>query len=235
MLVFFLYKQLLFMTFDPEVAPIYGVPSGLTETVFALMLAGTIIASMQVMGVTLIAAAIVIPAIVARLLTDSFSTMLWLATLVGAACGLAGIYLSYFLDVASGATIVLVAAALFVAVYSVVSLRQRLSGRAARQAAAASRARSIAGLFDDEAGNRQAVGPDSARLLHGCPFDSRQQGARAHRARARTGVLSMEVGLVRVHQPEQLARDDAQRLRRRLADRTVRPQHDHVVAITWSS
>jgi manganese/iron transport system permease protein/iron/zinc/copper transport system permease protein len=112
------------------------------------MLAGTIIASMQVMGVTLIAAAIVIPAIVARLLTDSFSTMLWLATLVGALCGLVGIYLSYFLDVASGATIVLVAATLFVAVYSAVSLRQRLTGRAARQEAAASRARSIAGLFD---------------------------------------------------------------------------------------
>jgi manganese/iron transport system permease protein/iron/zinc/copper transport system permease protein len=147
-LVFFLYKQLLFTTFDPDVAPIYGVKSGLTETVFSLMLAGTIIASMQVMGVTLIAAAIVIPAIVARLLTDSFSTMLWVATLVGALCGLVGIYLSYFLDVASGATIVLVAAALFVAVSSVVSLRQQLSGRAARHEAAASRARSIAGLFD---------------------------------------------------------------------------------------
>jgi manganese/iron transport system permease protein/iron/zinc/copper transport system permease protein len=147
-LVFFLYKQLLFTTFDPDVAPIYGVRSGLTETVFALMLAGTIIASMQVMGVTLIAAAIVIPAIVARLLTDSFSTMLWLATLVGAACGLVGIYLSYFLDVSSGATIVLVASMLFVVTYGAVSVRRRLGGRAARQAVAANRASSIAGLFD---------------------------------------------------------------------------------------
>ena len=146
--IFFLYKQLLFTTFDPEVAPIYGVRSGLTETVFSLMLAGTIIASMQVMGVTLIAAAIVIPAIVARLLTDSFSTMLWLATLVGAACGLVGIYLSYFMDVSSGATIVLVASALFVVVYGAVTVRRRLSGRAARQDAAAGRAQSIAGLFD---------------------------------------------------------------------------------------
>jgi manganese/iron transport system permease protein/iron/zinc/copper transport system permease protein len=103
---------------------------------------------MQVLGVTLIAAAIVIPAIVARLLTDSFSTMLWLATLVGALCGLVGIYLSYFLDVSSGATIVLVAAVLFVVVYGTVSIRRQLSGRAARQEAAASRARSIAGLFD---------------------------------------------------------------------------------------
>ena len=97
------------------------------------MLAATIVASMQVVGVTLIAAAIVIPAIVARLLTDSFSTMLWLSTLVGALCGLVGIYLSYFLDVASGATIVLVASVVFVAVYGGVSVRQRLSGRAARR------------------------------------------------------------------------------------------------------
>jgi manganese/iron transport system permease protein/iron/zinc/copper transport system permease protein len=147
-LIFFLYKQLLFVTFDPEVAPIYGVNAGLTETVFSLMLAGTIIASMQVMGVTLIAAAIVIPAIVARLLTDSFSTMLWIATLVGAVCGLVGIYMSYFLDVSSGATIVLVAAALFVVVYAGVSVRRVLSSRTARQEATASRARSIAGLFD---------------------------------------------------------------------------------------
>lgn len=82
------------------------------------------------------------------LLTDSFSTMLWLATVVGALCGLVGIYLSCFLGVASGATIVLVAAALFVAVYSAVSLRRLLSGRAAPQEASASRARSLAGLFD---------------------------------------------------------------------------------------
>jgi ABC-type Mn2+/Zn2+ transport system permease subunit len=81
-------------------------------------------------------------------LTDSFSTMLWLSTLVGALCGLVGIYLSYFLDVSSGATIVLVASALFVVVYAAVSVRRRLSGQAARQQAAASRARSIAGLFD---------------------------------------------------------------------------------------
>lgn len=147
-LIFFLYKQLLFTTFDPDVAPIYGVRTGVIETAFSIMLAGTIIASMQVMGVTLIAAAIVIPAIVARLLTDSFSAMLWLATLVGALCGLVGIYLSYFLDIASGATVVLVAATLFAVVYTAVSIRRRLNSRAARQTAATSRARSIAGLFD---------------------------------------------------------------------------------------
>ena len=147
-LIFFLYKPLLFATFDPDVAPVYGVRAGWVEALFALLLAATIIASMQVLGVTLIAAAIVIPAIVARLLTDSFSTMLWLSTLVGALCGLGGIYLSYFLDVASGATIVLVAAGVFVAVFGWTSVRRRLGGRAARRTLATRRARTIAGLFD---------------------------------------------------------------------------------------
>ena len=147
-LVCLLYKPLLFVTFDPDVAPIYGIKSDWIEVVFSLMLAGAVIASMQTMGVTLIAAAIVIPAIVARLLTDSFSTMLWPSTAIGALCGLGGIYLSYFLDVSPGATIVLVAAALFALVFAGVTLRRQLGGRAARQAAATRRAHSIAGLFD---------------------------------------------------------------------------------------
>jgi manganese/iron transport system permease protein/iron/zinc/copper transport system permease protein len=145
---FFFYKQLLFATFDPEVAPIYGVPATRTETIMALVLAATVIASMQVMGVTLIAAAIVTPAIVARLLTDSFSSMLWLATLVGALCGVAGVYLSYFLDIASGATIVLVLTAVFALVMGGTTLHRRMGQRQARQNVRSGRAQSIAGLFD---------------------------------------------------------------------------------------
>jgi manganese/iron transport system permease protein len=145
---FFFYKQLLFATFDPEVAPIYGVPAARTEAIMALVLAGTVIASMQVMGVTMIAAAIVTPAIIARLLTDSFSRMLWLTTIVGAICGIAGVYLSYFLDVASGATIVLVSTSVFALVMAWSSLRRRLERGVTRRDVASRRAQSIAGLFD---------------------------------------------------------------------------------------
>ncbi|MFN8526587.1 MAG: metal ABC transporter permease [Chloroflexota bacterium] len=148
LVVFFFYKQLLFTTFDPEVARVYGVNTALAETVFALMLAGTIIASMQVMGVTLVAAAVVVPAIVARLLTDSFSSMLWLSTTIGALCGLVGIYASYFLDVSSGATIVLVSALLFVLVFGWTLLLRGLGRRGARATVGARKAESIAGLFD---------------------------------------------------------------------------------------
>jgi hypothetical protein len=83
------YRQLLFATFDPEVAPVFGVPTGWLDAVFALALAGTVVVSMQVLGVTMIAAAIVIPPIVARLLTDSFHRMVLISTGVGAARGLA--------------------------------------------------------------------------------------------------------------------------------------------------
>jgi manganese/iron transport system permease protein/iron/zinc/copper transport system permease protein len=126
--VFFAYKQLLFNTFDPEVAPFYGVRSGLLDTMFALVLASAIIASMRILGVTLIAAAIVIPPIVSRLITDSFARLLVLSTFLGALNGFAGLYLSYYLDSSSGATIVLLGAAGFGVALAYASIRERLAG-----------------------------------------------------------------------------------------------------------
>ena len=111
-----LYKQLLFSTFDEAVAQVAGVPTRLVRLLFALILALAILASMQVLGVTLIAATIVIPAATARLLTHSFSTMLVLSTVLGGLTALGGMYLSYYFDIASGASIVLFAALLFVGV-----------------------------------------------------------------------------------------------------------------------
>jgi manganese/iron transport system permease protein/iron/zinc/copper transport system permease protein len=121
------YRRLLFTSFDPEVARFYGVPTEWLDTLLSLILAAAIVVSMQVMGVTLIAAAIVIPPIVARLLTDSFSKVMALSVAVGAACGLVGMYLSYFLDVSSGANVVLVAAAAFVLAMAYSALRNRLA------------------------------------------------------------------------------------------------------------
>ena len=66
-----------------------------------------------------------IPPVIARMLTDSFHRMLWISVATGAACGFVGVYLSYYLDWPSGATVVLTAAALFVVAYLVSSLRNR--------------------------------------------------------------------------------------------------------------
>jgi ABC-type Mn2+/Zn2+ transport system permease subunit len=111
--ILILYKPLLFSTFDEEVAEVYGVPTHWVNTLFALILAAVIIVSMQVMGVTLIAAALVIPASAARLLTQRFGSLLWLASALGAGVSVVGMYASYYLDLASGATIVLIGTAIF--------------------------------------------------------------------------------------------------------------------------
>ncbi|HMC51469.1 MAG TPA: metal ABC transporter permease [Acidimicrobiales bacterium] len=115
--LFFLYKQLLFVTFDPDVAASYGVRAGLVDIAFSLIMAAAIIATMRILGVTLIAAAVVTPAVVARLTSDSFARMLGLSVLVGALCGFGGMYVSYYGDIASGATITLFGAAVFAVVY----------------------------------------------------------------------------------------------------------------------
>jgi manganese/iron transport system permease protein/iron/zinc/copper transport system permease protein len=128
-IVFLRYRALLFTTFDPEVADASGVSSARADALLMLVLAASILTTMRVLGVTLVAAAIVIPATVARMLTNSFGRMLWLATLIGAACGFVGMNLSYQLDVQSGPTIVLVGAALFAAVF--VATGARRLGRAA--------------------------------------------------------------------------------------------------------
>src|ERR687885_2308776 len=135
-LIVLAYRQLLFMTFDPEVAPLYGVPSEWADALLSLILAATVIASMQILGVTMIAAIIVVPAVTARLLTDSFGRMLVLATLIGTLCGLLGMLLSYYLDVASGATVVLTAAGVFLLTLGGTSLKRRLRADQARRVAA---------------------------------------------------------------------------------------------------
>lgn len=124
LLIFFLYKQLLFTTFDTEVAQVYGISTAWVETWFALALAAVIIASIQILGVTMIAAALVVPAITVRLLTDSFHRMVLLSTGLGACSGLLGMYFSFYIDVSSGATIVLLQALIFCITLAFVSRRR---------------------------------------------------------------------------------------------------------------
>lgn len=119
------YRAMLFATFDPEVADVSGVRVARTDALLMLVLSLAILATLSVIGVTLVAATLVIPAVVARMLTHRFATMLWLSTAIGAACGLVGMNLSYHLDVPSGTTIVLTGAALFVVVLTLTSTRGR--------------------------------------------------------------------------------------------------------------
>ncbi len=135
--IFLRYRALLFSTFDPEVAEATGVKTAVVDALLMVVLAASILATMQVLGVTLIAATLVIPATVARMLTNSFSTMLWLATVIGAVCGFVGMNLSYQLDIQSGPMIVIVGAALFAIVFAITGPR-RLRGAAGLRRAAIS-------------------------------------------------------------------------------------------------
>ena len=124
--VFVGYKYLLFTTFEPEVARFYGVPTGWVDAGFALMLAAVIVVSLQVLGVTMIAAAIVIPPVSARLLTNDFGRMLVISIAIGAFCGLGGLYASFYVDVSSGPSVVLFSAAVFFVVLAYTTLRDAL-------------------------------------------------------------------------------------------------------------
>ena len=115
--VFLRYRQLLFSTFDPEVAAVSGVNTARTDVLLSITLTALITVCMNVLGVMLIAAMLVIPPVIARLLTDSFARMLFISTGVGTACGFVGVYLSYYLDWASGPAVVLTASAMFVTAY----------------------------------------------------------------------------------------------------------------------
>jgi manganese/iron transport system permease protein/iron/zinc/copper transport system permease protein len=114
--LFAIRRPLLFSTFDPEVASACGISIGRIDLLFVMLLAVTVLASTQILGVTLVAAAMVIPPVIARYLTQRFQTLLIVSPIVGAFCGAAGMLLSFHFDVSSAATIVLTAAAIFILV-----------------------------------------------------------------------------------------------------------------------
>ncbi len=123
--VVLLYRRLLFATFDPEVAGVSGVSVTWMETVLMVLLSATILVTVRVVGVLLISALLVLPAVCARMLTNSFRKMLWVAPILGACFGGVGMYLSWFVDVPSGAVIILVGTAAFTVIYAAVGLGRR--------------------------------------------------------------------------------------------------------------
>lgn len=112
-LVFWFYRPLLFWSFDREVAQVHGVPVVAMDTLFALMLATLLVATLNILGVTLIISAVVIPASIARLLSNNFGNMMIISGAMGAAISFFGIYLSYHFDIASGASVVLLSTLVF--------------------------------------------------------------------------------------------------------------------------
>lgn len=143
------YKRLVFATFDPEVAAVHGVRVGGSEVAFNLLTAAVVVASVRVLGVLLIAAAIVVPGAFARLVSRSLGAMVGIATLVGVGSSVVGLYASFHADVPSGPAIVLAATAVFVVGFlgSAVAGRASVSGAGrARGTAPVARGSTAVGL-----------------------------------------------------------------------------------------
>jgi manganese/iron transport system permease protein len=107
------YKELLLLSFDPTVAEAMGYPVQALNYLLLSIIALTIVVSIQAVGVVLVVALLVTPSATAHLLTDRFSRMMALGVLLSVIAVVLGLYCSYYLNVASGAAIVLVSTCLF--------------------------------------------------------------------------------------------------------------------------
>jgi manganese/iron transport system permease protein len=126
LVVLALYKELLFSSFDPVSAGASGLPVDALSYTLLVILAVTIIVSLQAAGIILVAALLVTPAATAYQLTNRFGPMMGISASIGVGAGIVGLYLSYYLNVASGSSIVLVATACFFIAMAVSPKRRSL-------------------------------------------------------------------------------------------------------------
>ena len=111
------YRQFLVVSFDPVLAATLRMRVGLFNNLLLVLLALTIVISMQTVGVGLVAAMLVTPAATAYLLVRRLPTMMLVSGLIGGFSSLVGLFASYHLNVASGAAIVLTTTLIFLLVF----------------------------------------------------------------------------------------------------------------------
>jgi len=117
MTILLLFKEFLVISFDPVLAATLRYPVPLLQNLLLVLLALTIVIALQTVGVGLVAALLVTPAATAYLLTRRLAAMMLVAAVFGAVSAVAGLYLSYYVNIASGAAIVLVCTFFFIVVF----------------------------------------------------------------------------------------------------------------------
>ena len=125
-IVWVLWKELLFATFDPLGAGAAGLPVRRLDDLLLILIAVTIVVSLQAVGIVLVVAMITTPAATAQLLVKRFGQMIALAALIGVTSSIVGLYVSYALDIASGASIVLTETFAFLVALLITSIRKRV-------------------------------------------------------------------------------------------------------------
>jgi ABC-type Mn2+/Zn2+ transport system permease subunit len=111
--VFLFYKELLLIAFDPETAKAMGLPADRLYFLLLALMAVTVVVSIKVVGIVLVEALIVTPAAAAYQLSDDFTKMMAFSLVFGIASAIIGLMLSFVLNTASGATIVLTSTVIF--------------------------------------------------------------------------------------------------------------------------
>lgn len=111
--VYAFYKELLLTSFDPTIAAAYGLPNKLIHYMLMTLLTLVTVASLQTVGIVLVVAMLITPAATAYLLTDRLWVMICLAAGFGMVSSIVGLYFSFTYNLASGATIVIVATVFF--------------------------------------------------------------------------------------------------------------------------
>jgi manganese/iron transport system permease protein len=107
-IVLLIRKELLFATFDPLGAAASGLPVGFLEYLLLALLGVTIVVSIQAVGIIMVVAMLVTPSATAQLLVVRFGRMMSIAVVIAAISAVSGLYLSFYLNLASGASIVLI-------------------------------------------------------------------------------------------------------------------------------
>lgn len=115
--VYLFYKELLVTSFDETMGAAYGLPVRLIHYFLMTLLTMVTVASLQTVGIVLVVAMLITPAAAAYLLTERLWVMIFLAAGIGVLSSIVGLYFSFTYNLASGATIVLAATAIFVLVF----------------------------------------------------------------------------------------------------------------------
>ena len=126
LIVWVLWKELLFATFDPLGAGAAGLPVRRLDDLLLILIAVTIVISLQAVGIVLVVAMITTPAATAQLLVKQFTAMIQVAALIGVSAAVVGLYVSYSLDIASGAAIVILETLIFLIALAFTLIRSRI-------------------------------------------------------------------------------------------------------------
>jgi ABC-type Mn2+/Zn2+ transport system permease subunit/Mn-dependent DtxR family transcriptional regulator len=159
--ILLLFRELRLWSFDPRLARALGVPTRALDYVFTALLAATIVASLQAVGLILVIAMLITPGATAYLLTDRLVTMMAVSAAIGLTGAVGGLYASFHLDVASGPAMALAVSAAFAIAFLFAPQRGVVTRWLARRGAASRAAQEdlLKAVLKVEHEERRFLGP----------------------------------------------------------------------------